>query len=161
MENPLSRRVLDLFNGVYELLLLLMARLYGYTDEDADGIVALAYTMFPLMTQILRPIAELLTTLPFGDDADPRRAGPGFELLGAPPILPHRSSAHTVMFEKFEVLSADALDLGKADQRLVRLSSIGANLNIMGHKFAGVADGTYPPQLLVPGIVLPYQPPAT
>jgi len=153
--HPTAREVLDLFNGVYELLLLLLIRLYAHTDEDTDEVTALAYALFPLMTQVMRPVAMLLTTLPADEHGGPERAGPGFEITRAVHFLPHRQSALALLDERFKSLSAQALALGEAGVS-PRLSSIGANLEIMAAKFAAVAAGTYPPPLLQPGVIRPY-----
>lgn len=152
IEDPDARAVLALLNGVYELLLLVLIRLYAYGDEDTNEITALAYALFPLMTQVMRPIAMLLTTLPAG--AGPERAGPSFELGRALGFLPHRTSAFTLLEERLGALSEQALSLERID---ARLGSIGRNLAIMRGKFTMVADGTYPPELLKPGVVRPYQ----
>jgi hypothetical protein len=150
-----ARDVLDLLNGVYELLLLLLVRLYAYSDENQGQITALAYTLFPLMTQILRPIAMLLTTLPADEPAGPLRAAPGFEITRAVHHLPHVASTFQYLFERFEQLSAYAAELGERGLS-PRLPLIAENLDIMAHKFRSIGDGTYPQELLSPGVVRPY-----
>ena len=155
VSDPVAREVLDLFNGVYELLLLLLVRLYAYSDENEDQVTALGYTLFPLMTQIMRPVAMLLTELPASDPPGPERAGPGFEITRAVHHLPHSQSTFQYLFERFEQLSAYAQELGTKGVS-PRLVTIGENLNIMANKFRSIADGTYPPPLLVPGVVRPY-----
>ena len=151
--HPQARQVLDLFNGIYELLLLILVRLYAYTDENTNQVTALQYTLFPLMTQVMRPVAMLLTTLPADKDEGPRRAGPGFEITRTIHHLPHVESAFTLLLERFHGLSQQATELQHLDPRL---QSIGANLEIMAGKFSSIAAGTYPPELLVPGVVRPY-----
>jgi len=153
--HPVAREVLDLFNGVYELLLQLLIRLYAQTDEDTNEVTALAYALFPLMTQVMRPVGMLLTTLPADERGGPERAGPGFEITRAVHFLPHRESALALLDERFQSLSAQALALGRAGVS-PRLVTIGENLAIMAGKFAAVAAGTYPPPLLQPGVIRPY-----
>jgi hypothetical protein len=155
---PLTAQVLNLFNGVYELLLLLLVRLYACTDEDADHVLALAYTMFPLMTQILRPVAELLTKLPVATGSA-LCAGPGFQISRIIHVLPHQDSAFQLLTERFATLGVDAQRLGTSNPPVARLKTIGNNMLIMAEKFSGIANGTYPQTLLVPGVVLPYQTP--
>ena len=153
--NEDARDVLDLFNGVYELLLLLLVRLYAFSDESTSQITALAYALFPLMTQILRPIGMILTTLPADEPAGAELAAPGFEIARTVHLLPHVDSTFQYLFERFEQLSAYASELG-ARGLSPRLPMIGENLDIMAHKFRSVGDGTYPPELLQPGLVRPY-----
>ena len=150
--NPEAREVLDLFNGAYEALLLLLYRLYGHPDMATNQVTALAYTMFPMMTQIVRPLAEILTSLPAFDHPSPMRAGPSFELTGAVSLLPHNDSAIRLLTEKLLALSSYAKELGGRGDLPARLTSIGANLFIMANKFELVASGTYPPDLLIPGV---------
>jgi DUF917 family protein len=150
--NPAARDALDLFNGAYEALLLLLYRLYGHPDLDANQVTALAYTMFPMMTQIVRPLAEILTSLPAFDYPSPMRAGPSFELTGAISLLPHKDSATRLLAEKLSALSTYAKELGARGDLPARLTSIGANLFIMANKFESIANGTYPPDLLIPGV---------
>ncbi|MGH3003048.1 MAG: ferritin-like domain-containing protein [Gaiellaceae bacterium] len=156
--NPDARDVLDLFNGVYELLLLLLVRLYAYSDENQNQITALVYCLFPLMTQIMRPIAMLLTELPADDPPGAARAAPGFEVTRAVHHLPHVESTFQYLFERFEQLAAYADALG-ARGIGARLPLIAENLDIMANKFRSIANGTYPPELLVPGLVRPYSQP--
>ena len=47
---------------------------------------------------------------------------------------------------------ATAIDLGTRSDLPARLGTIGQNLLIMANKFGMVAAGTYPPELLVPGV---------
>lgn len=153
--NPQARDALDLFNGVYELMLLLLVRLYAYSDENQDQVAALVYTLFPLMTQIMRPLAMLLTELPADKSAGALRAAPGFEITRAIHHLPHVQSTFQILFERFEQLSAYTGELG-ASGLSPRLVTIAENLDIMANKFRSIAEGTYPPPLLVPGLVRPY-----
>jgi hypothetical protein len=53
------------------------------SDEDTSQITALAYGLFPLMTQVMRPVAMLLTTLQADKGGGVERAGPGFEITRA------------------------------------------------------------------------------
>jgi hypothetical protein len=156
--NPVARDVLDLANGVYELLLLLLVRLYAYSDENQNQVTALVYTLFPLMTQILRPLTMLLTELPADERPEDERAGFGFEITRVIHHLPHVDSTFQYLFERFEQLSAYATELGSRKVS-PRLPLIGENLNIMANKFRSIGDGTYPPELLLPGLVRPYSQP--
>jgi hypothetical protein len=155
--NPVAREVLDLFNGVYELLLLLLVRLYGSSNEakSQNQVTALVYCLFPLMTQIMRPLAMLLTELPADDPPGEARAAPGFEITRAVHHLPHANSTFQYLFERFEQLSEYATALGGRNVG-ARLPMIGENLGIMAQKFRSIAGGTYPPELLLPGLVRPY-----
>ena len=150
--NPAAREVLGLFNSAYETLLLLMYRLYGHPHLESLQVTALAYTLFPMMTQVIRPLAEILTSLPAFDHPSDQRAGPSFEIATAISLLPHAAAAEQVLTEKLQALSATALGLGQRHDLPDRLTSIGQNLMIMANKFNSITSGTYPPDLLIPGV---------
>ncbi|MGC9962003.1 MAG: ferritin-like protein [Acidimicrobiales bacterium] len=161
--HPLAREVMGICDGTYELLLLLLAGLYAYSDGDPQDILALQYTLFPLMTQVFRPVAEVLIGLPAFSADDGTRAGPGFQVDRGIPVLPHRDAMFAYLAERFADL-AKAADRVAAtgEARVRRLAYIGANLEIMGHKFRDIASGTYPAPLMQPGVILPFaQPPST
>lgn len=81
---PDTVEVAAAFNVAYELMLLLMLHLYdGRVPKTQDESVALMNAIFfPLMTMFVRPLAEVLTTLPAFAEDDGRTAGPGFEISG-------------------------------------------------------------------------------
>lgn len=158
--DPLAREVMGLANGAYELLLLLLARIYAYSDTAKEDVLALQYTLFPLMTQVFRPVVEVLIGLPAFEDDDGTRAGPGFQIDREIPVLPHRDAMFTYLTERFLELAQAAKGLaGSGDERVKRLDYIGTNLEIMGNKFRDIAAGTYPDPLMQPGVIVPYAEP--
>jgi DUF917 family protein len=157
--HPAARDVMALWNGAYELLLLLLYRLYASGADTQSHTTALVYTMFPLMTQVIRPIAEILTSLPAFERPTQERAGPSFQLSGVVHLLPNTDAAFVVLREKLAGLAADAQRLGARADLPPRLAYIGQNLAIMAGKFGMIAAGTYPPDLLVPGVAHFYTPP--
>lgn len=103
--NPHSRQVAALFNGSYELMLLLL--LYLYSDnvkeqEQINGLMDAAF--FPLMTMFVRPLAEILTEIPAFDDPARGNAGPGFELNGDVLLFPSGVEMWDLFLERFETL---------------------------------------------------------
>ena len=119
---------------------------------DTQQVAAFAYTMLPMMTQVIRPLAEILTSLPAFEGDSSKRAGPSFEISNAIGLLPHADAALRVLTEKLSALSASAIQLGQRKDLPDRLTTIGQNLFIMANKFRSIAAGTYPPDLLVPGV---------
>jgi hypothetical protein len=156
--NPRARAVLEICDGTYELLLLLLAAIYAYNDANQQDILALQYTLFPLMTQVFRPLAEVLIRLPAFDPDTGERAAPGFQIDRGVPVLPHRDAMLAYLTERFADLARASLAVAGNAQPgdpEERLRTIGANLEIMGSKFRAIADGTYPAPLMQPGIILP------
>ena len=148
--------------GTYELLLLLLSAIYAYHDADPQDILALQYTLFPLMTQVFRPLSEVLVGLPAFSEDDPTRAAPGFGMDRAVPVLPHRDAMFAYLTERFMELAASTKRAaGTGDARVRRLTTISTNLEIMGNKFRDIASGIYPEPLMQPGVILPYAQPPT
>jgi hypothetical protein len=101
IDDPRTKRVADLFNVVNEILLLALTRFFAHTDETPEQLKLLESVGVGLMFAAVKPIGQLLTTLPFGPSAPGRTAGPTFELfyIGGY-LLPHRQAAWTLIAER-------------------------------------------------------------
>jgi hypothetical protein len=71
----------DLFNVSYEILLQLMGRFFAHTEETDAQLATLANSALALMLGAIKPLGDLLTTLPVGPDHADLNAGPSFELF--------------------------------------------------------------------------------
>ena len=91
----------DLFNVSYEILLQLLERYFAHTEETDAQLATLANAAVTLMAGVLRPLGELITTLPVGPEHAGRTAGPSFELFYEDDdLLPHRESAWPLLEER-------------------------------------------------------------
>jgi hypothetical protein len=100
-------RVAQLFNGCYELMLLLLLYLYSdnvKTQDQVNDLMDAAF--FPLMTMFVRPLAEVLTEMPAGVTTEEgmTNAGPGFELNGDVLLFPSIGATWDLFQERFDVL---------------------------------------------------------
>jgi CDGSH-type Zn-finger protein/truncated hemoglobin YjbI len=99
--DPVTRRVMDLFNVSYEILLLMMQRFFAHTEETGPQLKALADATIALMLQAVKPLGDLVTTLPAGPEYPGRTAGPSFELFYETDyLLPHREAAWILLTER-------------------------------------------------------------
>ena len=99
--DPLTRQVMDLFNVSYEILLLMLQRFFAHTEETDAQLKALADATVALMFQAIKPLGDLVTTLPAGPDYPGRTAGPSFELFyESDYVLPHREAAWILLTER-------------------------------------------------------------
>ena len=99
--DPQTRNVLDAFNVSYEVILYALARYFGHGSETDEQLLTLADVAVGLMIDVLKPLGELATTLPIGDDYPGMTAGPSFELFyGSGYLLPHRNSAWALLRER-------------------------------------------------------------
>jgi Ferritin-like len=91
----------DLFNVSYEILLQLLERYFAHTEETDAQLGTLANAAVTLMDGVLRPLGNLITTLPVGPEHPGRNAGPSFELFYEDDsFLPHRESAWALLEER-------------------------------------------------------------
>jgi len=125
LANPLTRRhrdapggapvvtaraavsVSDLFNAAYEAALLMLVQFYSYGGESAGQRLALRNGIRELMSTALRPLAEILTTLPATEDGASGTAGPTFELFSTVSIAANLPNRWTVLIEHLTAI-ADA-----------------------------------------------------
>jgi len=99
--DPLTRQVMDLFNVSYEVLLLMLQRFFAHTEETDAQLKALADATVNLMFGAIKPLGDLVTSLPAGPDYPARTAGPSFELFyESDTVLPHREAAWILLSER-------------------------------------------------------------
>ncbi|MFN8532018.1 MAG: ferritin-like protein [Dehalococcoidia bacterium] len=104
---PITARVADLFNGAYETMLRILTRFFLQGGESEAELAALANSAVRLMVDVLRPLGQLLTTLPIGPDYPGLTAGPSFAFYRTAYTLPHREAAWALIDERMHAL-ADA-----------------------------------------------------
>jgi len=107
LTEPVTRRVAELFNLGYEVLLHLLTRFFTHTDETDEQLAALVEVAFAVMGGVLRPLGTALTRLPAGPGYPGRTAGPVFEMyyqMGN--FVPWRDAAWALLSERAAVLSA-------------------------------------------------------
>ncbi len=91
----------DLFNVSYEILLLMLGRFFAHTEETDAQLATLANSALALMLGAIKPLGDLLTTLPVGPDHPDLNAGPSFELFyESDYLLPHREAAWALLEER-------------------------------------------------------------
>ncbi len=101
VSDPVTRRVMDMFNVSYEILLLMLQRFFAHTEETDSQLKALADATIALMFGALKPLGDLVTTLPAGPEYPNRTAGPSFELFyESDYVLPHREAAWILLTER-------------------------------------------------------------
>ncbi len=105
--DPLTRQVMDLFNVTYEVLLLMLQRFFAHTQETGAQLKALADATVALMFGAIKPLGDLVTTLPAGPEYPARTAGPSFELFYESDwVLPHREAAWILLTERIRQAAA-------------------------------------------------------
>jgi CDGSH-type Zn-finger protein/truncated hemoglobin YjbI len=99
--DDLTARCMDLFNVGYEILLLALERYFAHTEETDAQLETLAELTIGLMFSVIKPLGDLITTLPAGSEYEGRTAGPSFELFyEADYLIPHRGAAWAMLEER-------------------------------------------------------------
>src|SRR5438876_5966896 len=100
IEDPLSVRVAELINALYELILQVLSRYYIHHGETADELETLARTAKHLMNWVMRDVAPVLTAMPVGATEPGFSVGPTFDIARpAVFLLPHREAAWKIIQE--------------------------------------------------------------
>src|SRR5205823_12597746 len=68
----LTAKCTDLFNVGYEILLQIFERYFAHTEETDAQLATLADATLALMFQVIKPLGDLITTLPAGPGYDGR-----------------------------------------------------------------------------------------
>jgi hypothetical protein len=114
----------------------MMERFFAHTEETDDQLATLANSALALMLGAIKPLGDLLTTLPVGPDHAGLNAGPTFELFyESDYLLPHREAAWALLEERVR----EAANFS----RLVREAApdpVANQLVPVGEALTGVAD---------------------
>jgi hypothetical protein len=107
IDDPVTARVVDLFDVVNEILLLALTRYLAATDETDAQRKQLAELAVGLMFSGIKPLGERLTGLPFGSSRPGRTAAPAFSLQPqGVALLPHRLAAWAILEERLREAAA-------------------------------------------------------
>jgi CDGSH-type Zn-finger protein/truncated hemoglobin YjbI len=118
--DPITARCADLFNVGYEVLLQVFERYFAHTEETDAQLSTLAEATIAVMVRVLKPLGELITTLPAGSEHPGMTAGPSFELFyESDYLMPHREAAWTLLEERLRDASVFCTRIeGDADPSL-------------------------------------------
>src|ERR1700730_8928482 len=112
IEDPLTRRVVALFNAVYEVILQLQARYFVHHGETPEELETLAKTVKHLMNWVMRQLGPVVTSLPVGVAFPGKTTGPAFDIVRPSFfVLPHREAAWKILRERFTDLGSVADNL--------------------------------------------------
>ncbi len=120
IDNDSAKRVAELFNECYEIVLLLLSQLYSFGGEIAQQRDTLRHSSRQFMTSVLRPMAEILTEMPAttSNNSHDGNAGPTFELYGSLQISTQQSSRWIIVKEGLDAVANEAKALSSVNQRL-------------------------------------------
>jgi CDGSH-type Zn-finger protein/truncated hemoglobin YjbI len=135
----LTARVTDLFNVGYEILLQIFNRFFAHTEETDAQLQVLADATVGLMLRVIKPLGDLITTLPVGDEHPGQNAGPSFELFYENDyLMPHQDAAWALLAERLDVASwlCDELQTDRGMQIAGSLAPVQAALRELAGSLA-------------------------
>ncbi len=98
---PQTREVMEIFNSSYFLMMQLMVQHFGMAPKASLRRSKLMNAGIDVMTGMMRPLGELLMSLPSGKRG--KTAGPSFE-IDTPAYIPLPEVAMTTISRRFEAL---------------------------------------------------------
>jgi hypothetical protein len=139
--DDVTSRCTDLFNVGYEVLLQILHRYFAHTEETDAQLTTLSRAAIALMAGVLKPLGDLVTTLPVGTEQPGMTAGPSFELFYENDyLLPHRDAAWVLLEERLrEAVNFCDLIQTSSDERVaselenVRTALIGVADSLASH----------------------------
>ena len=129
ISDPNTAGISELFNACYEVMLQLLMRYFIHGEETEDELQTLSSMAVSTMFMVIKPLGQLLTTLPIGPDLPGKMAGPTFEIYQTGYILPHHDAAWIVLHERFLELAAYCGKLcDQQPKQQIQLQAIKENL---------------------------------
>jgi hypothetical protein len=116
-----TARIMLLFNRSYHMMQQLMAQHFGERPDASLRRSDLMNAAIDVMAGMMRPLAELLVTLPSGRSG--RTAGPSFELDETPSHLPRPDVARRAIALRFTHLAAACRREDRVSSRVAELST--------------------------------------
>lgn len=115
---PATAACSDLFNGVYELVLQMIARYFAFGHETPAQRAVLAQSAVDLMFEAIEPMGLLLSALPVGPEHPGVTAGATLQLpYRASFLLPHHRATWIRFSERLDELATFARGLSPASGR--------------------------------------------
>lgn len=103
---PQTRAVMQIFDECYFLMMQLMVQHFGWMPSGSLRRSKLMNAAIDVMSGIMRPLGELLMTMPSGKRG--KTAGPSFQVTTPPAYIPNPEIAYQTIARRFERLGRQA-----------------------------------------------------
>ncbi|GGM69508.1 hypothetical protein GCM10011609_01510 [Lentzea pudingi] len=123
--DPDARTVMQIFNESYSMALQLMAQHFGERPDASLRRSDLMNAAIDIMAGLMRPLAELLVTLPSGRRGT--TAGPSFELSEVPATIPRPDVARRAIALRLDEIAAQCAKCALVPARVGELSTFWAD----------------------------------
>jgi hypothetical protein len=122
LENSL--KPCELFNSIYNSMLISIMQYYSHFGESQDEKEFLKNVSWQCMSGIIRPLGEIITTLPFTKSDDGFTCGPSFEIYGDYTIAPTKENRYTILLERWKDHYESAKEIEHLSKTHPRFKSI-------------------------------------
>lgn len=129
--HPDTLEIAELFNVIYNTMLLMLMQFYTFGNESPEQRAGLQAAIRQTMSSVIRPLGEILTTLPAGNTFLGQNAGPGFEIYDDLSLPTSARIAWTVLVERLSQIVNDSNRLRQKPAAPARLDFIYQNLNVL------------------------------
>ncbi|HWU89610.1 MAG TPA: ferritin-like protein [Kofleriaceae bacterium] len=140
-ESSIAHPVAELLSHTYSTMLMMLSTYFDPAGEATEARATLQICSRGLMSGIVRPIAEVLSTLPATADDRGPRAGAPFEIygdLGLPAYAPGRLA---IIAERLEIEANECKRLAELDPGLTRLRFLAGNYASASARLASLLAG--------------------
>lgn len=140
IQNSETLALAQIFNAAYGVMLLMLLHYFSLAPASTDPTQSLRRKVLQeasqrIMSVAIRPLAEELTMLPIGDENDPARAGPPFEIYSGVSLSPYHSARWSILIERLDSIVAECRGYSGSFRRV---GEIGETLAIMRSDIAKV-----------------------
>jgi hypothetical protein len=144
ISDPFTIKVAELFNASYETAMQMLTRFFLHVDTSQEELGTLADSAVGLMSEVLRPLGQLMTTLPVGSDYPGKTAGPAFEVYRRTSyVLPHRHAAWVILHERLSELADFSSSLNVPKSAEVKLEPVSDSLRALASKLEANASSDH------------------
>ncbi len=131
IDDPIAKEVVELFNVVYGVMLLMLNRFYTYGDEKDDLRLGLGRMSKQLMSAVIRPLGDILTLLPAGGQHMGKTAGPSFEIYSDIRLPFSARNSWVILHERLVAAATDAKRASTQQDASPRLQLVFENLHVL------------------------------
>jgi ferritin-like protein len=116
LTNANTIKIAELFNAFYETTILMLMQFYSYGGESAAQRSALRGAIRETMSMALRPLAEILTTMPATEQSSVPVAGPCFEFYSDVRLSTQLKNRWLILLERLKDASEFCKQLSSSDE---------------------------------------------
>ncbi|APV50168.1 hypothetical protein BWI17_11020 [Betaproteobacteria bacterium GR16-43] len=140
IDDATTLKVNNLCSSTYETMLLMLYRFFATPSQEGPAQARLFMAFVRIMTAIIKPLGEVLTTRPMGEQTPGFTAGPSFEIDPEVQLLPFAGSAWRYLYDRLLDDASRAAELASVEAIAPQLRAVSATLSAIAQAF-----GSAPP----------------